>query len=283
MKKEIYIQLLQNKIEEAKLNIASIQQNFSLEDVAHYANVTAYHYRKEQVIEAENQLLKWQQVVQEILKTYYGNKDDVNCQRFNQTIVTTKSGFNLKEELSEEYQRAIAVLEGILEGLELLGEERNHSEKDEMQGEVSKNIFVVHGHDETKRVEIEAFIRSIEYEPIVLFKEPNKGKTIIEKIEDHANDVCYAIVLYTPCDLGHDKDVEGEKPRARQNVVFEHGYMCAKLGRDHVSALYAENVELPGDMSGVIYTEYDVAGLWKYSIAKEMIAVGLPVDMNRIR
>lgn len=279
----MYIQLLQSKIEEAKQNIASIQQNFSLEDVAHYANVTAYHYRKEQVVEAENQLLKWQQVVQEILKTYYGNKDDVNCQRFDQTIVTTKSGFNLKEELSEEYQRAIAVLEGILERLELLGEERDSSEQDEMQGEVSKNIFVVHGHDEARRVEIEAFLRSIEYEPIVLFKEPNMGKTIIEKIEDHSNDVCYAIVLYTPCDLGHDKDVEEEKPRARQNVVFEHGYMCAKLGRDHVSALYAESVELPGDMSGVIYTAYDTAGLWKYSIAKEMIAVGLPVDMNRIR
>jgi predicted nucleotide-binding protein len=148
---------------------------------------------------------------------------------------------------------------------------------------VSRRIFVVHGHDENKRVEIEAFLRSIDYEPIVLFKEPNKGKTIIEKIEDHVNDVCYAIVLYTPCDLGRDKDQEVDQPRARQNVVFEHGYMCAKLGRDYVCALYTEGVELPGDMSGVVYTKYDEVGLWKYSIAKEMIAVGLQVDMSKIR
>ena len=74
-----------------------------------------------------------------------------------------------------------------------------------------------------------------------------------------------------------------EQPRARQNVVFEHGYMCAKLGREHVCALYSEGVELPGDMSGVVYTKYDEAGLWKYSIAKEMIAVGMHVDMNKIR
>ena len=59
--------------------------------------------------------------------------------------------------------------------------------------------------------------------------------------------------------------------------------MCAKLGREHVCALYAEGVELPGDMSRVIYTKYDDVGLWKYSLAKEMIAVGLQLDMSRIR
>lgn len=156
-------------------------------------------------------------------------------------------------------------------------------EKSVQQSNSSRKIFVVHGHDEVKRLEIEAFLRSIDFEPIVLFKEPSKGKTIIEKIEENVNNVCYAIVLYTPCDLGHSKEVEEEKPRARQNVVFEHGYMCAKLGRAHVCALYAEGVELPGDMSGVIYTKYDDGGLWKYSIAKEMIAVGLQIDMNKIR
>jgi predicted nucleotide-binding protein len=175
----------------------------------------------------------------------------------------------------------------MIEDLELSIDETDHSEKQEVakpqRTNLSQKIFVVHGHDENKRVEIEAFLRSIDYEPIVLFKEPNKGKTIIEKIEDHVNDVCYAIVLYAPCDLGRDKDKGVEQPRARQNVVFEHGYMCAKLGRDHVCALYAEGVELPGDMSGVIYTEYDEVGMWKYSIAKEMNAVGLPVDMNKIR
>lgn len=175
----------------------------------------------------------------------------------------------------------------MIEDLELsIDETANSEHKEETKTQrfnISRKIFVVHGHDETKRVEIESFLRSIDYEPIVLFKEPNKGKTIIEKIEEHVNDVCYAIVLYTPCDLGRDKNKDVEQPRARQNVVFEHGYMCAKLGRDHVCALYAEGVELPGDMSGVIYTKYDEVGMWKYSIAKEMNAVGLPVDMNKIR
>lgn len=48
-------------------------------------------------------------------------------------------------------------------------------------------------------------------------------------------------------------------------------------------ALYSEGVELPGDMSGVMETKYDDVGLRKYSIAKEMVAVRLQIDMNKIR
>ena len=146
----------------------------------------------------------------------------------------------------------------------------------------SRNVFIVHGHEEHIRVEVEAFLRCIGYEPIVLFKEPNKGQTIIEKIETNANDVCYSIVLYTPCDLGRDKNSEEEKPRARQNVVFEHGYMCALLGRKYVCALCSEGVEIPGDLSGIIYTKYDSSGAWKYDIAKDMKAIGLSVDITSV-
>lgn len=147
----------------------------------------------------------------------------------------------------------------------------------------SRNVFVVHGHDEHIRIEVEAFLRCIGYEPIVLFKEPNNGQTIIEKIEANARDACYAIVLYTPCDMGRDKNASGDHPRARQNVVFEHGYMCAILGRQRVCALCLDGVEIPGDLSGIVYTPCDSSGAWKYAIARDMKAVGLFVDMNVIK
>ncbi|WP_230328920.1 MULTISPECIES: TIR domain-containing protein [Serratia] len=46
------------------------------------------------------------------------------------------------------------------------------------------------------------------------------------------------LVLYTACDLGRSID-EPNPPhnRAWQNVVFEHGYLMAKLGRENVFAL----------------------------------------------
>ncbi|WP_423804317.1 TIR domain-containing protein [Paraprevotella clara] len=77
---------------------------------------------------------------------------------------------------------------------------------------------------------------------------------MIEKIEREANDLAFAIILYTACDLGNDKLHANEhlNPRARQNVVFEHGYMCALLGRQNVCALVDSDVEFPGDMSGIV-------------------------------
>ena len=75
-------------------------------------------------------------------------------------------------------------------------------------------------------------------------------------------------------------DQKDEKYRARQNVVFEHGYLIGKLGRDHVCALVKGNLETPGDISGVVYVSMDSAGAWKMQLGKNMKAVGLPVDLN---
>ncbi len=147
----------------------------------------------------------------------------------------------------------------------------------------NKNVFIVHGHDTNVRNEVELFVRSIGYEPIILCKRADKGNTIIEKIERESKDVCYAIVIYTSCDLGKDKNAEELQPRARQNVVFEHGFMCAHLGRSHVCALLEEGVEQPGDLQGVIYKHLDSSGAWRYQIADEMKAVGLYVDKNLIK
>lgn len=117
-------------------------------------------------------------------------------------------------------------------------------------------FFIVYGHDSALRTQVELFMKNLEYEPVVLFKQPSKGSTIIEKIEREANDVAFAIVLYTSCDLGNSKEDAGDgnlNSRARQNVVFEHGYMCALLNRRNVSALVESGIEIPGDISGIVY------------------------------
>lgn len=146
----------------------------------------------------------------------------------------------------------------------------------------NKKVFIVHGHDNEAKQELARVLEKSDFEAIILHEQPNSGKTIIEKIERYT-DVGYAIVLYTECDKGRDKNVpiEQEKSRARQNVVFEHGYLIAKLGRDHVCALVKGDVETPGDISGVVYVPMDENGAWKMQLAKDMQDVGLPVDMNK--
>ena len=68
--------------------------------------------------------------------------------------------------------------------------------------------------------------------------------------------------------------------RARQNVVFEHGYLISKLGRNNVCALVKDSVEVPNDISGIVYIPLDNNGGWKIPLAKEMKSSGYEIDFN---
>lgn len=143
-------------------------------------------------------------------------------------------------------------------------------------------VFIVHGRDNELKQEVARFVERFGIKPIILHEQPSQGMTIIEKIEAYSN-VGFGIVLYTPCDVGYKKNHECDKMgRARQNVVFEHGFLIGKLGRSHVCALVKEEVEKPNDISGVVYVNYDEAGAWKYELAKELRSAGYDVDMNKI-
>lgn len=141
---------------------------------------------------------------------------------------------------------------------------------------MGNRIFVVHGRNINIRDDIELFIRRIGLEPIILAEQVNKGMTIIEKIENYS-DVSYAIVLYTPCDEGRLKGEKDLNNRARQNVIFEHGYMVAKLGRNKVIALVDKDVEVPGDLSGVIYISMNDKD-WKLQVMRELDGAGLQIN-----
>jgi predicted nucleotide-binding protein len=142
-------------------------------------------------------------------------------------------------------------------------------------------VFIVHGHDEKLLNEIARFLQILEIIPIILFEKASRGKTIIEKLESHSS-VSYAIVLFTPDDLGKCKKEESQLlPRARQNVVLELGYFLGKIGRENVTVLYDESVELPSDYRGVEYIKIDKEGAWKLKLLKELKASGFQIDMNK--
>ena len=144
------------------------------------------------------------------------------------------------------------------------------------------NIFIVHGRDDGAKETVARFIDKLGFVATVLHEQTNSGATIIEKIEKNT-DVGFGIVLYTACDVGGIKtDLDNLKPRARQNVVFEHGFLMGKIGRENVVALVKGNVEIPNDISGVVYESMDEGGAWKYKIAREMKSSGYGVDMNKI-
>ena len=142
-------------------------------------------------------------------------------------------------------------------------------------------VFIVHGHDDGAVDKVARFIGKLGFEAIILHEQSSSGDTIIEKIIRYS-DVGFGIVLYTECDVGAVKSQpENLRSRARQNVVFEHGFLIGKIGKENVTALVKGNIEKPNDISGVVYISLDESDGWKSSLAREMIASGYDVDMKK--
>ncbi|MCK4945139.1 MAG: nucleotide-binding protein, partial [Alphaproteobacteria bacterium] len=140
----------------------------------------------------------------------------------------------------------------------------------------TSQVFIVHGHDEIAKLDVVNFVSSLGLEPIVLHMQASLGMTIIEKIEHYSN-VGFGIVLYTPCDVGSKVGELSGKYRARQNVVFEHGYLIGKLSRPRVAAIVKNAVETPNDISGVVYISMDSHDGWKEQLRTEMLNVGYTI------
>lgn len=144
----------------------------------------------------------------------------------------------------------------------------------------NRKVFIVHGHDDGARESVARFLEKIGFEAIILHEKANRGKTIIEKFEEHA-DVGFAVVLLTADDVG-GVSPDNLQSRARQNVILELGYFIGRLGRDRVCALKSGNVEMPSDIFGVVYTPYDPSGAWQTSLGKELSAAEYDIDWNTI-
>jgi predicted nucleotide-binding protein len=181
---------------------------------------------------------------------------------------------------------SITRMEAILDRLELipeaLGVPTSSVASDQVPPPPGSDVFVVHGRDKAAKESVARFIEKLELRPIVLHEQPNEGRTIIEKFEDYS-DVRFAIVILTPDDIGGPRNIPKEqKPRARQNVIFELGYFVGKIGRGRVCALYKEDVEMPSDYDGVLYVAMDPNDAWRLKLAKEMKQAGLAVDLNKV-
>lgn len=194
----------------------------------------------------------------ELTRTHWAIKDDDLF-----SILIDKGHITKDEYSSSKYAKTIIEQSGNKQPV--MGEDFNKSQ-----------VFIVHGHDDLAKLDIENFIRELDLEPIILHKQASGGRTIIEKIEEYSN-VGFGVVLYTPCDIGTKRDTLDYAYRARQNVVFEHGYLMAKLGRDRVAAIVKGDLETPNDISGVVYINLDEQEEWKKSLVIELRNVGYTV------
>ena len=139
-------------------------------------------------------------------------------------------------------------------------------------------VFIVHGHNGELKEAVARIIERQGLEAIILSEQTNCGNTIIEKFEANSN-VGAAICLFTADDIGRSASETSGKDRARQNVVFETGYFIGKLSRKNIIRIAGSTVEMPSDLSGVVYTNQSD---WKTEVLKELKAIGYDIDLNKL-
>lgn len=280
--------LIKNKEEFVDLLNKQIAKGHELLNLDIPVSVHSYnHFGRPKEIYEENDektfmssYKKWDDFNKEIYKQSFNNQDNSYLKSYCKHE-NTLWGLDIIKELKEIISAKVTQMEGDVEKSPLIPCKSSKPSTSNMSTfSASKDVFIVHGHDSVVLKDVENFVRKIGLNPIILRDMPSTGKTIIEKIEKYTGNVCYAIVLYTPCDEGKAKEDTDYKFRARQNVVFEHGYLCGKLTRSHVCALVKGDVEVPGDLSGVVYVT--ITEKWEFDVAKEMKAVGIDININNL-
>ena len=234
------------------------------------------------VTDSDTEFIKWKKKVERFLKSYYPEGTeyhDFAITSFSLHLWTSGTPDSAWIEACADGLRATkAVFEVYLEEMQNNIEPDKPGSKEKQFQSPNNKVFVVHGHDGELKNAIARTLERQGIEAIILSEQANLGATIIEKFERYS-DFKAAICLFTDDDLGKAKVDKDYMARARQNVVFEAGYFIGKLGRNHVVLLANNEIEMPSDLSGVVYTDN---AMWEMQVLKELKEMGLSVDLNKV-
>ena len=116
-----------------------------------------------------------------------------------------------------------------------------------------RRVFVTHGQSKAW-IEVARFIdkeTELHLESVELAEEPNKGRTVIDKLIEEGDECSYAVIVMTGDDFTTD-----DQARARENVIHELGYFQGRYGRDRICILHEVNVNIPSNLGGVVYYRF---------------------------
>ena len=111
----------------------------------------------------------------------------------------------------------------------------------------NRKVFVVYGHDEVARTQLEAMLRRWDLEPLILDQLESSGNTIIEKLEEYMPQADFGIVLATPDDVGFPKNKEerlaAEAKLAAEKAAAEEARKAEKARKEAEAAQQAEKTD----------------------------------------
>lgn len=114
-----------------------------------------------------------------------------------------------------------------------------------------RRVFISHGRSPDWR-EVQDYIeKDLKLATLELAQEPNKGRTVLQKLYDESNSCSFAVVVMTG-----DDDTGVGAPRARENVMHEIGYFQGKYGLANVCLLHEEGTNIPSNIHGLVYIPF---------------------------
>ena len=104
----------------------------------------------------------------------------------------------------------------------------------------SSDVFIVHGHAEAIVDEVAIFIDNLGFNPRIFKREPDRGNTIIEKLERISSEVSFAVVILTGDDLGGERSISSYEQlqkisRRLRGILIELG--VAKVLKSNTSSV----------------------------------------------
>ncbi|MGD2095611.1 MAG: nucleotide-binding protein [Phycisphaerales bacterium] len=181
------------------------------------------------------------------------------------------------EAFVEGLSRAAVLLKSLIkEIMEFWPDDKSAvGERPTQTGRIGSDILIIHGGDEQAKQKVVEFAKELDLKAVVLHDQKNGGYDIAKNYEGYAN-IGFAVALLTP----DEKDAQ--KPRARQDVVFEFGLLAGRLGRERVCALVRGYLKRPTDADGIVYLMMDDAGEWRMKLAGEIQSSGIEVSLMKL-
>jgi predicted nucleotide-binding protein len=151
----------------------------------------------------------------------------------------------------------------------------------------TREVLLARGRDEHWAQAVAHLLeRSGSHELTILDQRGTQRAALLEGAEERLAARRYAVVLLTADDIGGPREDSAEEPyfapRARQQVVFEMGFLAAALTPARVCVLYEEGVELPCELDGIAHVRLDVAGTWQPKLLMKLRRAGFDYDLNRL-
>jgi predicted nucleotide-binding protein len=131
-----------------------------------------------------------------------------------------------------------------------------------------RRVFISHGRSSDWR-EVQPFIeRDVGIPTLELAQEPNRGRTVLQKLAEESDRCSYAVIVMTG-----DDPIDGDRPRARENVMHEIGFFQGRYGLSRVTLLHEEGTNIPSNIHGLVYIPYP----------KELVSAGFGTLQRELR